>query len=117
MYMLELIPAGICGLMPGLGAADLLQKVWLLGTGGRMEHACDLFEHVLPQLVFSLQSLELFLCLEKRLLAARGVLDESSTHVRHPTWTPDPETLAHGLLLNERLVRACGQTTDRNLSL
>src|SRR5262249_61539721 len=100
MYMLDLIPAGICGLMPGLGAADLLQAVWQLATGGRMDEALDLFEHVLPQLVFSLQSLELFLCLEKRLLAARGVLPDTSTHVRRPTWTPDAETLEHGLRLN-----------------
>jgi 4-hydroxy-tetrahydrodipicolinate synthase len=107
MYMLDLIPAGICGLMPGLRAADLLQKVWQLGTSRRMKEALDLFEHVLPQLVFALQSLELFLCLEKRLLAARGVLNEASTHVRRPTWTADPETLAHGLHLNERLVKAC----------
>ena len=94
MYMLDLIPAGICGLMPGLGAADLLQTVWTLGTGGRMDDALDLFEKVLPQLSFSLQNMELFLCLEKRLLATRGVLAESSTHVRRPTWTPDSETLA-----------------------
>lgn len=106
MYVLDLIPAGICGLMPGLGAADLLQTVWTLGTGGRMDDALDLFEKVLPQLVFSLQNMELFLCLEKRLLAARGVLAESSTHVRRPTWTPDSETLAHGLRLNERLLKA-----------
>jgi 4-hydroxy-tetrahydrodipicolinate synthase len=106
MYLPDLIPAGICGLMPGLGAADLLQRIWLLGTSGRMDEALDLFEHVLPQLVFALQSMELFLWLEKRLLAARGVLDEKSTHVRRPTWTPDPETLAHGLHLNARFVRA-----------
>jgi len=51
----------------------------------------DLFEALLPQLVFALQNLELFLCLEKKLLAARGVLDEASTYVRRPTWTPDQE--------------------------
>ncbi len=64
------------------------------------------FEKVLPQLSFSLQNMELFLWLEKRLLATRGVLAESSTHVRRPTWTPDSETLAHGLRLNERLLKA-----------
>src|SRR4029077_1738884 len=99
MYTLDLIASGICGLMPGLGAADLLQKVWRLGTGGRMDDALDLFQQVLPTLVFSLQNMELFLCLEKRLLAARGVLPESSIHVRRPTWTPDAETLAHGIRL------------------
>jgi len=107
MYTLDLIPAGICGLMPGLGAADLLQRVWQLGTAGRTDDALDLFQVLLPQLVFSLQSLEMFLCLEKKLLAARGVLDESSTTVRRPTWSPDADTLAHGLRLNARVVRAC----------
>jgi dihydrodipicolinate synthase/N-acetylneuraminate lyase len=108
MYMLELIPAGICGLMPGLGPADLLQRVWRLGTDGQLKLALDLFEHVLPQLVFSLQSMELFLWLEKRLLAARGVLPDTSTNVRRPTWTPDAEILEYGLLLNQRLITAAG---------
>ena len=107
MYVLELIPAGVCGLMPGLGAADLLQRIWHLGTSARTEEALDLFEALLPQLVFALQNLELFLCLEKKLLAARGVLDEASTYVRRPTWTPDQETLAYGLRLNARVVKAC----------
>jgi 4-hydroxy-tetrahydrodipicolinate synthase len=106
MYVLDLIPAGVCGLMPGLGAADLLQTIWQLGTGGRIDEALDLFEHLLPQLVFSLQSLELFLCLEKRLLAERGVLAAASVHVRRPTWTPDTETLEYGLRLNRRVVAA-----------
>src|SRR4051812_45014025 len=30
LYMMELIPAGICGLMPGLGMADLLNRVYFL---------------------------------------------------------------------------------------
>lgn len=106
MYMLDLIPAGICGLMPGLAAADLLQRVWDLGTSQQLDSALSLFERVLPQIVFSLQNMELFLCLEKRLLAARGVLPMASTHVRRPTWTPDEETLAYGLRLNERVIAA-----------
>jgi 4-hydroxy-tetrahydrodipicolinate synthase len=111
MYTLDLIPAGICGLMPGLGAADLLQRVWQLGTTGQTDEALDLFQVVLPQLVFSLQSMEFFLCLEKKLLAARGVLDKGSTYVRGPTWTPDDDALAHGLRLNARVVRACAGLT------
>ncbi len=106
MYTLELIPAGIIGLMPGLGTAEPLQRVWQLGTSGRSDEALDLFQVLLPQLVFSLQNMELFLCLEKKLLAALGVLPESSTHVRRPTWTPDADTLTHGLRLNARVVQA-----------
>lgn len=109
MYMLDLMPAGICGLIPGLGAADILQRIWELAKAGELESALDLFERVLPQLVFSLQNMELFLCLEKQLLAARGILPEGSTAVRRPTLTPDDASLEYGLLLNRRLISAAGQ--------
>ena len=35
MYMLDLIPAGICGVMPGLAVSDLLAKVFQLADSGR----------------------------------------------------------------------------------
>jgi 4-hydroxy-tetrahydrodipicolinate synthase len=111
MYLLDLIPAGICGLMPGLGPADLLQRVWELGTSNQFDAALDLFERLLPQLVYSLQNMELFLCLEKRLLAQRGVLNESNRHVRRPTWTPDDQALAYGELLNSRVRAAAERNT------
>ena len=107
MYMLDLIPAGICGLMPGLGAADLLQRIWKFGASGQFEEALDLFQVLLPQLVFSLQNLEFFLCLEKLLLAARDVLPASSTYVRRPTWSPDTDSMEYGLFLNQRVLEAC----------
>jgi len=106
MYVLDLIPSGIVGLMPGLGAADVLQRVWELGTSGQLDAACDLFQAILPQLVFTLQNMELFLRLEKELLVTRGVLPASSAHVRSPTWTPDADALEHGLFLNRRVVAA-----------
>jgi 4-hydroxy-tetrahydrodipicolinate synthase len=112
MYTLELIPAGICGLMPGLGAADLLERVWQLGTEGQLDAALDLFQVVLPQLVFSLQNMELFLWLEKRLLAARGIIPQASTQVRRPTWTPPAATLEHGLRLNQRVQEACARLEE-----
>jgi len=107
MYLLDLIPSGICGLIPGLGPADLLQRVWTLGTSDHFEEALDLFQIVLPQLVFSLQNMELFLHIDKQLLSARGVLPESSTHVRRPTWTPSPDEQEHGRKLNQRIIEAC----------
>jgi dihydrodipicolinate synthase/N-acetylneuraminate lyase len=104
MYMLELIPVGICGLMPGLGVADLLARVWRLGRAGRFDAASDLFERILPQLAFALQNLELYLHLEKRLLVARGVLTDAT--VRRATYTPGAQILAHGEMLNSRLLAA-----------
>jgi 4-hydroxy-tetrahydrodipicolinate synthase len=104
MYMLELMPAGICGLMPGLGVSDLLQRVWSLSRENRPAEALKLFQVVLPQVVFALQSSELFNWIEKRLLRARGVLTDENIHVRRSTWTPDEETLRYGDWLNEQIV-------------
>lgn len=76
MYMLDLIPAGICGVMPGLGLCDLLVQVFQLATRGDMAGAQSIYEGVLPQIVFSLQHMELFHHAEKRLLVSRGILQD-----------------------------------------
>ncbi|MEX1230299.1 MAG: dihydrodipicolinate synthase family protein [Planctomycetaceae bacterium] len=112
MYLLDLIPSGICGLMPVLGYADVLQKVWTLGKAGDFENAMNLFQYVLPQTVFALQNMELLHTLEKKLLASRGIIPESSTFVRKPTWTPDAHTLEHGLKVNEWSLRAVKILTE-----
>ena len=105
MYTLELISDGIVGLMPGLGPADLLGRVWDLAYRGEREAAMDIFQGVLPQLVFSLQNLEFWLFVEKKLLAARGIIPESSSFVRQATRSPDPGAVRHALWLNERLLK------------
>jgi 4-hydroxy-tetrahydrodipicolinate synthase len=80
MYMLQLIGSGICGVMPGLGLADILSRVFHMARAGEMDSAFDLFQGVLPHIVFSLQNMELYHHVEKHLLQARGVI--SSTAVR-----------------------------------
>jgi 2-keto-3-deoxy-L-arabinonate dehydratase len=77
MYLLDLIPAGICGIMPGLAVADLLAVVFQRAVNGDAAQAFDIFQRVLPQIAFSLQHMELFHHAEKRLLCARGVLPQS----------------------------------------
>jgi dihydrodipicolinate synthase/N-acetylneuraminate lyase len=104
MYLLDLIESGICGLVPGLGVSDLLQRVWQLATAGQMDEATGVFQVLLPQIMFSLQHSELFNWVEKRLLVARGVLRSESAHVRRATWTPDEATLRHGDRVNARVV-------------
>jgi 4-hydroxy-tetrahydrodipicolinate synthase len=74
MYMLELIPAGICGVMPGLGLTDLLARIFELCVEGRRTEAFNIFAGVLPQILYSLQNMELFHHAEKMLLESRGVL-------------------------------------------
>ena len=103
MYLLELIQPGICGFMPGLAMVDLFQAVWQLARSGSPQDAHDLYEKLLPQIVYSLQSMELFLWMEKDLLVRRGVMDASSAHVRSASWTPDKQSWHHAQMLNERV--------------
>jgi hypothetical protein len=55
MYMLELIPAGICGVMPGLGITDLLARSFRMAREGVRKEAYRVFKEALPQIVFSLR--------------------------------------------------------------
>ena len=101
-YMLELIDAGICGVMPGLAVSDLLQIIWQNARAGKKDVAYELFQGVLPQITFSLQNLELFHHAEKALLVARGVL--SDAEVRDPTLTIHELDRAHIDFLNRKVI-------------
>lgn len=101
-YMLELMDAGICGVMPGLGVSDLLQMIWNHARAGRKDAAYELFQGVLPQISYSLQSLEFFHHAEKALLASRGVL--SNPAVRDATLTVHEVDRVHIEFLNQKVV-------------
>jgi 2-keto-3-deoxy-L-arabinonate dehydratase len=102
MYMLDLIPAGICGVMPGLAVSDLLAKVFQLATQDDMAGAHRIHEAVLPQIVFSLQHMELFHHAEKRLLVARGILQEVA--VRQITLSLDRHVEERISFLNRQIL-------------
>lgn len=103
LYMMELIPAGICGVMPGLAMADILNRIFDLRVQGE-EEAFVLFGKLLPQIVFSLQNMELFLYCEKRLLQARGVLENA--RCRSAAFTPDPLSVRYVDELDGRILQA-----------
>ena len=102
MYMLELIDAGICGVMPGLGVSDLLQIVWDLAREGKKDAAYQLFQGLLPQITYSLQNMEFFHHAEKALLMARGVL--AGATVRDATLTLNEIDRAHIDFLNRQIL-------------
>ena len=102
MSMLDLIPAGICGVMPGLAISDLLVKVFQLATTGDTAGAYKVHEAVLPQIVLSLQHMELFHHAEKRLLVARGLLHEAV--VRQLTLKLDRPTEDRIAFLNDQIL-------------
>ena len=111
LYMMELIPLGICGTMPGVGMADLLQQAWRLAKSGNEKQAVAIFEKVLPQIVFSLQNFELFAQIDKNLLARRGVIPAESAYVRSATYTPDEHSWQYAQKLNARIIGYAKQMT------
>jgi dihydrodipicolinate synthase/N-acetylneuraminate lyase len=98
VYILELVDAGACGVMPGLAVADLLSRVFSLARSGLKGEALRIFQGILPQIIFSLQNMEFFHHAEKKLLEARGVLRR--TTVREATVTLDPADAEHIDFLN-----------------
>ncbi|MFT3934454.1 MAG: dihydrodipicolinate synthase family protein [Chitinophagaceae bacterium] len=103
LYMLELIPLGIAGVMPGLAVSDILQKAYELRKQGETDRAFSIFERVMPQIFFSLQNMELFHYAEKELLIARGVLTNSN--VRKAAYIPDASSVSYIKELNARVLK------------
>jgi dihydrodipicolinate synthase/N-acetylneuraminate lyase len=104
LYLMELIPAGLKGIMPGLGLADGLHVVFGLRAANRSEDAFQLYEKLLPYIVFAAQNFELWLYCEKRLLQARGLL--ATARCRDASTAPDPNTVRYVDEINERIVQA-----------
>ena len=102
MYLLELIPYGICGVMPGLAMSDLFVRVFNLASCGDVDGALSIYRSMFPQIVYGMQSMELFHHVEKRLLQARGLL--SSSVVREPTLRLEACVEAHIELLNRSVL-------------
>lgn len=73
-YMLELIPAGIAGIMPGISLVDYFIKIWDKAGSGSKNEAMKMFAAISPYLSFSLQHLEMFHHAEKRLAVRRGII-------------------------------------------
>lgn len=103
LYMMELIPIGIAGVMPGLGVSDILQRVFRLRKNADNDRAFELFEKVMPQIFFSLQNMELFHYMEKELLMTRGVLTNSIS--RSGRYIPDASTKKYIKELNDRILQ------------
>lgn len=107
MYLLELMADGIAGAMPGLSMCDLFVRVFSLASTGDMEQAFELYRFMLPQIVFSLQNMELFHHCEKRLLHARGLL--ASVMVREPQLHLDSELEHYSEVLNREILKVAAR--------
>jgi 2-keto-3-deoxy-L-arabinonate dehydratase len=112
LYMLELQAAGACGVMPGLGVADILVQIWRLAVAGQRAEALRRFGSVAPYLQFSLQTFEQFHHAEKQLLKARGVL--ASARVRAVTVELDADSQAYLGLLLEHVQAICAAGAEKS---
>jgi len=107
MYVMELVPVGISGIMPGLGLTDLLTRVFRLLRQNQMDEAFRIFQGVLPQIVFSLQHMELFHPAEKMLLQARGILSQIAVRdLRMELWESDRNYI---VFLNNKVLELLDQ--------
>ncbi len=102
LYMLELIPRGICAVMPGLALADILNRVWQLARESRREEAYEIVQVIAPQIVHSLTNMEFFHQAEKLLLQDRGLLHLPA--VRDLRIEPGEKDLAYLRFLNGRVL-------------
>ena len=115
LYTLELLPSGIKGVMPGLSVTDIMAEVWRLGTTGKMAEAIELFAPLTVWLAFVLTDMEVFNVLEKRLLVARGVLEEGAT--RQATRVLSADVLAHADFLCAQVIRVADRVAPDDGSL
>jgi 2-keto-3-deoxy-L-arabinonate dehydratase len=103
LYLMELVPAGIAGVMSGMAIADALDVVFSLRSTSRSDEAFELYGQLLPFIVFGLQNFELWLYCEKRVLQARGLI--SNSICRNATIAPDPHTIRYVDELSERIMQ------------
>ena len=102
-YLLEAVPTGICGIMPGVPIADLLDRAYQARRRGEDGRAYNLFASLLPFISFTLQDMELFLQVEKRLLVRRGLF--ATKVCRSLSLTPSGPVLGHIDFLIEQIMR------------
>ena len=107
MYMIELARDGVAGAMPGLAMTDLFVRVFEKMQAGDLVGAARIHRSMLPQINLALQNMEIFHHCEKRLLAARGLLQ--SVVVREPAIDLDPQLAAHIDLVNGLVLEEAGR--------
>jgi 4-hydroxy-tetrahydrodipicolinate synthase len=109
-YTIQLHPAGLSGIMPGLALADVFVSIWTKLQSNDTREAVNLFGNISPYLQFSLQTFEQFHHAEKRLLVRRGVL--ANPTVRPVTVDLDADASAYLDLLTAQLA-TCSEWTAR----
>jgi 2-keto-3-deoxy-L-arabinonate dehydratase len=80
-HLLDCLRTGASGVIPGVEVVDRLVEVWRLESDGHGDRADDIFETLLPLLVFELESLERYAASAKHVLVKRGLLESARTRL------------------------------------
>jgi dihydrodipicolinate synthase/N-acetylneuraminate lyase len=105
---------GAAGIMPGPALIEVYAQVLRLYEKGSVDEAKTWFYRILPFLVFSLDHLELFIQMEKRLLVRLGVIPQD--RMREPTLSLDEaylQMIEELVGLAVTLTRDLRRATDR----
>ncbi len=100
LYLIDGLSMGGCGAMPGTALCDLFARVWREEKENRA--GGTLFANLLPYITFSLQTFELLLAMEKRVLVRRGII--SSDIRRNVTRTLEPAILNRAEQILDRVL-------------
>lgn len=102
-FFIEEWQRGARGQMPGSDRTRDLVEIWNALEAGRLDEAWARFTKILPLLRFELQP-GLGVSAQKHNLVAAGVI--ASAHVRHPTASLEPESIAELAHLRQLVERA-----------
>src|SRR5690606_19599857 len=107
-YLLDSVDAGAIGVMPGTAICDLFAQVWTARhtPAGRRQ-----FAGLLPYITFSLQSFELFLWMEKRILQRRNILQHAL--IREATRTFDESIVRRAEQIMDDLLHDAMNASDQ----
>jgi len=85
--LFDALERGACGFMPGCATARVYVKMYNEYTYGSKEKAFELYNKFIPFVNMTGQAAEMFVKLEKMILAQRGII--KSDYCRQPSFNPD----------------------------
>lgn len=95
LYYLSILDAGAVGVIPGCDCAEELVAIFQAHGAGRRDEAAELYRHILPLIVFEIQTLDFFIACSKELLRRKGILSSAAMRAPSPLGPWSYDALGH----------------------